>query len=251
MRYELRDVVLISASQFWGQALLRIATVALLTFALSLPFQASAFVTSSDVCLNRAEVEARNAKVPLAVLSAIATLESGRRVGGELRPWPWTVHAEGKGHWFDTKSEAVSYVTTLVKSGVRNIDVGCFQLNLRWHGRNFESVGEMFDPAENARYAASFLRGLYGEYGAWEEAAVAYHSRTPRYAQVYRNRLAPLLASFRGSPGDDFDPAASSGTTGRRTQSRPPFRPGGAQALASLVPLSDGPAAVPLFGVRE
>jgi soluble lytic murein transglycosylase-like protein len=63
--------------------------------------------------------------------------------------------------------------------GARSYDVGCFQINYRWHGQHFASLDQMFDPDANAAYAARFLSELYAEFGDWSRAAGAYHSRTP------------------------------------------------------------------------
>ena len=51
-------------------------------------------------------------------------------------------------------------VRKLQRRGVRNIDVGCMQVNLRYHPKAFKSLGQAFDPRANAAYAAGFLRKL-------------------------------------------------------------------------------------------
>jgi len=116
-----------------------------------------------------------------------------------IRPWPWTVNMEGKGVWFSTEDEARAYVFKNYKRGARSFDVGCFQINYKWHGHNFSSIEEMFDPIENALYAANFLSRLYQEKGEWGAAAGAYHSRTAKYADKYEKRFTALLASLPGN----------------------------------------------------
>ena len=46
---------------------------------------------------------------------------------------------EGKGKWFQTRDEALSYVFKHFKRGARSFDVGCFQINFKWHGQAFPS----------------------------------------------------------------------------------------------------------------
>lgn len=127
--------------------------------------------------------------VPIDVLRAVTRTETGRGRGGELQPWPWTVNMEGAGHWFETEDAARAFVFQHFKRGARSFDVGCFQINYKWHGQAFQSIEEMFDPIKNARYAAQFLSKLHQELGTWTEAAGAYHSRTPKYAKIYKARF--------------------------------------------------------------
>lgn len=127
--------------------------------------------------------------VPLAVLAALMLTESGRKQGHRLRPWPWTINMEGAGHWFDTQADARAFVDTHFRRGARSFDVGCFQVNYKWHHQGFASIDEMFDPLANARYAARLMRALFVELGSWDKAAGAYHSRTPELAERYRSRF--------------------------------------------------------------
>ena len=137
------------------------------------------------ICDAAAEHVAQQTGVPLSVLHTIAQTETGPSSGDALRPWPWTVNMQGKGVWFDTEDQARAYVFRHFKQGARNFDVGCFQINYRWHGQAFNSIEEMFDPLINARYAAEFLGDLYSELGDWAQAADTYHSRTQKSADRY------------------------------------------------------------------
>ncbi len=143
----------------------------------------------SDVCDQAADLAAAETGVPISVLWSITRAETGRTKNGELQPWPWTVNMEGKGHWFDTEDAARSYVFKHFKRGARSFDVGCFQINYKWHGTAFRSIDQMFDPFVNARYAAEFLLRLYNETGDWSLAAGAYHSRRPKFADRYKARF--------------------------------------------------------------
>jgi hypothetical protein len=140
-------------------------------------------------CDAAAAQAARQTGVPISVLKAISLNETGRKRGGAFRPWPWTVNMEGKGVWFDTEEEARAYALQNHARGARSFDVGCFQINYKWHGENFASIEEMFQPLPNALYAAEFLKRLHAELGSWGKAAGAYHSRTPSFAEKYQARF--------------------------------------------------------------
>jgi hypothetical protein len=144
----------------------------------------------------------REARLPPRLLFAMGRVESGRRdaATGTYDPWPWTINAEGRGSFFPTKAAAIAAVQELQARGVRSIDVGCMQINLRHHPRAFASLEEAFDPLANARYAARFLTELQATRGDWMLAAAHYHSQTPEFAEAYRARVAAALAAEQGSP---------------------------------------------------
>ena len=140
---------------------------------------------TAQLCDRAAARAARDSGVPLDVLRAITRTETGR----SGLPWPWTVNLEGLGQWFETRQDALDHVEAAHARGARRFDVGCFQINYRWHGAAFRSLDEMFDPDRNGAYAAQFLAQLYAETGDWARAAGAYHSRTPEFAERYAARF--------------------------------------------------------------
>ena len=84
----------------------------------------------------------RTQAIPKHLLSAIALAETGRKhpTLGKRMPWPWTVMAEGQGRYLATKQEAIAEVRELQSRGIRNIDVGCMQVNLYYHPEAFFSM---------------------------------------------------------------------------------------------------------------
>ena len=183
----------------------------------------------SRLCDQAAQAAARNSGVPIDILLAITRVETGRAAGGELQPWPWAINADGTGSWFDTQAEAVAAAEAHLGDGTGSFDVGCFQLNIRWHGAAFASLSDMFDPASNAGYAANFLVQLYQESGDWAQAVAAYHSRTGDLAQAYLARVKAVLA---GPGGDAAPPPAIV-----RENRFPLLQAGGHGSAGSIVPL--------------
>jgi len=129
--------------------------------------------------------------LPPLLLGAIAQTESGRwnAERAEALAWPWTVMAEGKGRFLPSKQAAIETVRALHARGVRNIDVGCLQVNLSHHPEAFEDLEGAFDPGQNAVYAATFLAELRREARSWTRAIGHYHSRSVLRANAYRAKV--------------------------------------------------------------
>lgn len=212
----------------------------------------------SHICDQIASVASSQSGVPVSVLKAISLTETGRKSGGEIRPWPWTVNMEGKGVWFDSEDEARSYVFKHFKRGARSFDVGCFQINYKWHHQNFSSLEELFDPLASGLYAAKFLRELYEEKGNWADAAGAYHSRTPKYADKYKARFARFRARLVDQDNQPLrlanvppEPTPEPETRAKEPEIRvntfPLLQAGqGEKGMGSLVPIGRA-SATPLF----
>jgi hypothetical protein len=66
------------------------------------------------------------------------------------------------------------------------------QVNLHHHPDAFFSLEQAFDPASNVAYAGRFLRSLFADSGAWDEAAGRYHSATPELKDPYRDKVVQI-----------------------------------------------------------
>lgn len=133
--------------------------------------------------------------IPHHLLRAIAMVESGRYSeshSGHIA-WPWTVMAEGKGRYLPSKEAAIREVRALQARGVENIDVGCMQVNLYYHGAAFGSLEEAFDPINNVAYATAFLMELRHKRNSWIRAVKEYHSMDRQRQTKYR---AKVMASW-------------------------------------------------------
>jgi hypothetical protein len=172
--------------------LLAITSLTLMCFtSQGMAAQTDSLIEGAKLCTQQLPRYEREYGIPTHLLSAIATTESGRyHEGLKIRiPWPWTINAEGKGYFFDTKEQAIAAAKKLRAQGVRSMDLGCMQVNILHHSGAFASIEEGFDPQKNIAYAASFLRNLYEEDQSWKQAAASYHSRTPSRGTQYVSRV--------------------------------------------------------------
>lgn len=129
--------------------------------------------------------------IPRHLLKAISLAETGRWDAARQATfaWPWTVMARGQGHYFPDKAAALAFVRALQARGIGNIDVGCMQVNLHYHGDAFADVEQALEPAANIAYAAKYLSGLYDSAGSWTRAAGHYHSTHPERTRAYRLKV--------------------------------------------------------------
>jgi len=157
--------------------------------ALAVPIQA--IDNPWKICARETQEVERQKDIPTYLLAAISLAETGRwnEESRENVAWPWTVTAKGEGRYFASKRDAITHVYELWDAGVENIDVGCMQINLRYHGRAFANLDEAFDPAANADYAARFLKELKTRTRSWTGAAAQYHSADPVKNRPYKRKV--------------------------------------------------------------
>jgi hypothetical protein len=161
------------------------------SWAVARPLPAASIPEPSALCRAAILQAERSTHVPDRLLDAIAMVESGRRdpISGAVYPWPWTINAEGVGHFYQSKAEAVAAVEDFRAHGVRSMDVGCMQVNLQYHPEAFATLDQAFDPVTNAAYGAHFLQQLYAQTNAWPLAVAAYHSFTPDLGNDYARKV--------------------------------------------------------------
>lgn len=139
----------------------------------------------------QAEIDNR---LPPHLLAAISLAETGRWSSPHKASfsWPWTVMAEGVGRYLPSKAAAIAEVRRLQARGITNIDVGCMQINLYYHGDAFRDLEHAFDPGANAEYAAAFLADLNETTQSWPKAVAYYHSRDEERGPYYQKKVYDL-----------------------------------------------------------
>ena len=231
----------------WGCAIVLIFMVFVMSATGMLPLRAKMPDSGNNIgetCNAAAQFAANVTGVPVAVLRAISLTETGRLINGVFTPWPWTVNVGGQGKWFSGRKSAHKFAQSVYKRGARSFDIGCFQLNYKWHGKNFLSIDQMFDPRTNAVYAARYLRNLFQTKGDWVAAAGAYHSNTPKYARKYSRRFSRIWADIAPvATGRAPRQPPAPGKRTARGNTYPFFIASGAQgAFGSLVALAQPPS---------
>lgn len=192
----------------------RILTFGILVL-FSLPAHAidnEALLEGAKLCTRYMPRYEREYGIPTHLLGAIATTETGRFHDGlKIRvPWPWTINAEGKGYFYDSKEQAMAAARRMQAQGIQSMDIGCMQVNLHHHAKAFANLDEAFDPQMNVAYAASFLRSLFQQSNSWKQASADYHSKEPmrgsRYVDMVYNSWQTIIEKLRLArqqvPGD-------------------------------------------------
>lgn len=143
-----------------------------------------------DTCDNTIKRIETQTNIPNGLLHAIGKVESGRFLNKNNHViWPWTVNHAGKSLFFNTKNQMEKYVLKNVMENDFNIDVGCMQINLKWHKNYFKKINDMFSLEPNISYAASFLIQLKNRHGSWDKAIKHYHSSDPEKNKPYFEKV--------------------------------------------------------------
>ena len=149
---------------------------------------------ASTNCNHYTETIGKEYKIPNKLLTSISLVESGLKREKIL--------FLGHGHLmylkikvFYSKAETVNYLKkTIIK---KNIDVGCMQISLKYHGKNFENFNQILDPKSNVEYAAKFLRSLYSKHKTWNEAISRYHSSIPKKKSKISKKVQSYWSDLR------------------------------------------------------
>jgi len=161
----------------------------------------AAVASGADRCGAIADRIERTQGIPPGLLQALALAESGRAEQGTHRAWPWAVRSGDEGFYLPSKAAALAKVEELRAAGRSNIDVGCMQINLGYHGEAFGSLEDAFDPIHNVAYGADFLRRLQRQTGSWAKATGRYHSADRERGQAYRARVYRIWRALRRRQG--------------------------------------------------
>ncbi len=157
----------------------------------------------NSLCGKYIETVAQETNVPPEVIWAVARSESNL---GKLGPWPWTINIHGKGYYFKSKKEMLTFIHKKTKKNrYLSIDIGCMQLNTIYHKHKFKNLEEMADIHKNMLVAARYLRELYESNKRerahkklpssriWGYAVGDYHSQRSLRGAKYITRTSKFL----------------------------------------------------------
>jgi hypothetical protein len=121
------------------------------------------------------------------ILYAVALVESAKVDHRLATPWPWALNRRGRPVLPSSRLEAREILSDAMAKGIRAIDVGLMQVNIRWHGHRVRSPEELLDPETNIRVGADVLAdairsapgdltlGIGRYHTGWHNDTDAYH----------------------------------------------------------------------------
>lgn len=152
---------------------------------------------ATAVCERQIQNAARMYGIPEGILYSVGLTETGRK--GSLSAYAMNI--EGKAYFPASLPEALQLFAQAKNAGAKLIDIGCMQINHYYHGAEFASVQDMFDPARNVQYAALFLRKLHDQHETWTMAVARYHAgpnNNPAQREYVCRVIANLVATGFG-----------------------------------------------------
>ncbi len=155
------------------------------------------------ICEREMARAAERNDVPLNILYSVGLTETGEK--GTLSPYDMNV--DGRAVHSETLAEALARFSAERAHGAKLIDIGCMQINQFWHGRNFHSLSEMFDPERNVQYAAEYLKSLRAEAGSWT-LAVARYNAGPGNPQAQHKYVCAVIENMVASGEGSWTPNA-------------------------------------------
>jgi hypothetical protein len=159
---------------------------------------------STGICEREISSAARKYQIPEGILYSVGLTETGRK--GSLQPW--SLNVEGKAHFADSAEEAIEVFDEAKRDGAALIDLGCMQINHRYHGEHFTGVAEMLDPKKNVEYAAKFLAQLHAKHVTWTMAVARYHAG-PNNDPAQKRYVCRVISNLVATGYGAWTPAAS------------------------------------------
>jgi soluble lytic murein transglycosylase-like protein len=157
----------------------------------------------ANLCEREMQAASHRYDVPLGVLYAVGMTETGRK--GSLNPY--ALNIEGRTVHARSAAEAEAIFGKSRAEGATLIDLGCMQINHRYHGGAFASVADMLTPAKNVAYAAKFLKELRAREGSWTMAVARYHAG-PNNNSAQKRYVCTVIANLVAADFGSWTPEA-------------------------------------------
>ena len=166
-------------------------------------FATSSAAWAAPVCEAEMLAAAKRHELPVSILYAVALTETGGRDGLQA----FALNIDGHAVFPADLAAALATVERARTVGARFIDIGCMQINLRYHGHEFASVAAMFEPSRNVDYAARFLKRLRARESNWT-LAVARYNAGPGNNPAQRKYVCAVIGNLARSGFGSWTPAA-------------------------------------------
>jgi len=140
----------------------------------------ASFALAEEIRFSHFEKVALIYKIDPYALYAVSLVETKRKIGELISPYPWALNFKGKSYFFPTKSEAAKALHGFLElPGKTKPDVGIMQVNLRWHPNIVPSPYDLLDPwtgiLAGGKILATAVRSTddlelaYGRYHVWND----------------------------------------------------------------------------------
>ena len=144
---------------------------------------------SSNFCEEAIQTVEKKYNIPYKLLSAISLTETGRTIDGNFVSWPWSFNVSGKTVLFENEDNARKFLKEKIKKNLNNIDIGCMQINYKYHNKRFKNLDDILNPLSNVDWAAKYLKSLFSKYKSWNTAISRYHSSNPKRMKNYLKKV--------------------------------------------------------------
>lgn len=163
-----------------------------------------AATSGAGVCEREILSAAERYGIPAGILYSVGLTETGVR--GSLQPYAMNI--EGKAVFAADAADVMRRFEAARAQGATLIDLGCMQINHRFHGENFASPQEMLDPHKNVDYAARFLANLHARHETWTMAVARYHAG-PNNDPAQKRYVCRVIANLVATGYGQWTPNAS------------------------------------------
>lgn len=105
--------------------------------------------------------------------------------------------------WLDARTldcknsnECVRTLVSINAIGVKNLDLGAYQINQKWY--SYKNLSEYFNLKKSYHNACKIVYSHYKETGVWSWKTIArYHSKTPKHNARYAKGLETLYIKLK------------------------------------------------------
>lgn len=221
------------------------AAAPILAWAMPAAAQTADFGASADCPTLISQAEARR-NIPRGLLMAIAMTESGDKG----RPSPFAMNIAGRSYFASSGQEMANIISANWQRGVTSIDVGCMQINLKYHGAKFSRLTDLLNSPTNIEYGAGYLVSLAVESGSWKDAVMSYHNKkNPSRRSWYGCKVWNNYLKINGQQTGYLD--CRNAPNGSTTASRDTMQPQRIASLSNRTPGPLNPASQPQRGAIE
>jgi soluble lytic murein transglycosylase-like protein len=165
-----------------GRRVIAYAVLCAVFWSIPRPASAQAMLDCQAAILQAAQ----KYRIPQTIMQAIGRVESKHK--------PFALNVNGAPYFAKSKADALRHIQNALKNNITSIDIGCMQINHKYHGNNI-SIEESLNPVLNANYAARFLKQNFAKYQNWGQAVARYHASRTDAQKRYLTSIVDAMAA--------------------------------------------------------